>query len=157
MCVCLQVSATSMLYVSFCKILLVVLIDVCVSTAMCDLNVICDLLYDSMSCIDWCVYVSTGCYCDVCMKGFKNALMSDLNATTRKQLNVTDTWSYRAYLLGASHVPAPNRGVVNQTLRKYFVDYQSNVTSQYILNLRAHLRATVTRLSKGATTDVTLR
>ena len=75
----------------------------------------------------------SGCYCDVCIKGFTGRLMSTLNITEQKALNVTPSFSYRGFLLG-NHT--------NTKLRALFVEYQRNVTVQYLQELKAHLRST---------------
>ena len=35
------------------------------------------------------------CYCDHCMKGFTEALMSNLSAPTRARLHVDDSFNYK--------------------------------------------------------------
>jgi hypothetical protein len=76
----------------------------------------------------------SGCYCDVCMKGFTKKLMETLNTTVKKSLNVSSTFNYRNYLL-KNQSTSSKRTI----LREMFVEYQINVTKKYIHDLKQHV------------------
>lgn len=90
----------------------------------------------------------SGCYCDHCMTGFTQQLMSSLNESTRLRLNVSDDFNYRELLLRESW---KSEDPAIKELRGLFVEYQQQSTEGYVTALRDHVDSVASSLGKTVT------
>ena len=89
----------------------------------------------------------SGCYCEHCMAGFRDALLTRLNTTTQTRLNVSADFNYREVLL-QGHQSASQM----EELRALFVEFQTNSTTKYVRKLRVHVDATAATLGRPSVT-----
>jgi hypothetical protein len=88
----------------------------------------------------------SGCYCEHCMAGFRDAL-TQLNKTTQTRLNVSADFNYREMLLQAHQSSSQM-----EELRNLFVEFQANSTKTYVRKLRVHVDATAATLGRPPVT-----
>jgi hypothetical protein len=88
---------------------------------------------------------TSGCYCSHCNAKFTSALLSNLNQSQIKELNITTSFDYKQTLL--SSPSTSSKRLVE--LRKLFVQFQKNSTESYVLDLRAHVGPNVTMSSNN--------
>ena len=92
---------------------------------------------------------SSGCYCSHCMAGFTQSLMAHLSEPERAQLNVTAAFDYKELLLREAW---NGTSLIVAKLRPLFVEYQQNVSENYLSTLRGHINEKAAAL--GRTTSL---